>query len=262
MNVIQRPQIGEIRVAQGVEYVFDACTRCGGSGYYGPIVIDGGICFKCRYFDRSLGHIIGAGGFWVEKKISERRAKARARYAATREVREAKKAAKIAKAVEELVESHPLLAELTYFNTDGIAACSSFLADLGGRLRQYGSLSERQIAVAERIIGEEIAKQAKKDAQRIVKVERTPVPEGRIELKGVIDGFYTSRKEIYQGHYVATEKMWVVSSEGHRVSVSVPSGLDLVEVGTRLQVTVTVRRDEREAHKGWGTRPTKAVVLS
>lgn len=268
VSIIERP-IGQIRVVEGIEYIFDACTRCDGSGYYGPIVVDGGVCFKCRYFDRKLRILIGAGGFWVEKKISDRRAKARARYAANREVREAKKQAKIDAAIAELVEVHPLLAELTYFNVDGIAGHSTFLAELGGKLRQYGTLSERQIVVAERIIREEIAKQAKRDAvaaakraAEAAKPELTPVPEGRFVLKGIVDGFWTKRGHDYYGRPVASEKMWIVDAEGHRVSVGIPSGLDLVEVGTELQLTVTVQRDKREAHKGWGSRPAKVTVLS
>lgn len=268
VSIIERP-IGEIRVIEGVEYVFDVCTRCDGSGYYGPIVVDGGVCFKCRYYDRKLRMLLGAGGFWVEKKISDRRAKARARYAATREIREAKKRAKIDAAIEVLVETHPLLAELTYFNVDGIIGHNSFLAELGGKLRQYGSLSERQIAVAERIIREEIVKQAKRDAvaaaQRAAEAAKpklTPVPEGRIIFKGVVDGFWTKRGHDFYGRPVASEKMWIVDPEGHRISVGIPSGLDLVEKGTELQLTVTVQRDKNEAHKGWGSRPAKVTVLS
>lgn len=163
-----RPEIGEIKTIDGVEMIFEACGRCGGTGSYGPMCVDSGICFDCRVYSRQHGHY-GYGGKWVVKADYDRRARNRELAAARRERKAAEFAAGEAARYEALVAAHPLLAELTYLgnvatadgryglNYDGI------LGSMRGQFERKGSLTDRQIAAAEKMIREDYQRQAAKD---------------------------------------------------------------------------------------------------
>lgn len=61
--------------------------------------------------------------------------------------------------------------------------------------------------------------------------------------------------------YGDTLKMLVKATEGFKVWMTVPSGLD-VETGDQIEVTVTVEASDNDEYFGFGKRPSKARVLA
>lgn len=156
----------ETRETNGVvTHALNPCSRCGGSGHYSYNPLDGTVCFKCR----------GGRGEWVEAAEYLRLARNRAKARVARERKAAREAAereaRIPRLHAELTEAHPLLAELTYLgnvNYDdnvGPVNYGGLLGSLRGKLEQYGSLSDKQIALAEKVIREDMDRQVQREAR-------------------------------------------------------------------------------------------------
>lgn len=153
---------GVVQVANGVEYVWEECTNCGGTGHF-PSLVDSARCFYCRN-ERGIPQ----GGRWVTKADRDRRAHNRQLAAARRERKAAQLAAELPQLIEGFVAAHPLLAELTY-----LADYSGLLGSLRGQLEKKGTLSARQIEVAEKIIRQDYERQAQVDATVTAKREES-----------------------------------------------------------------------------------------
>lgn len=143
------------------------CGTCGGSGYRPEYAgIYGGQCFPCggsgggKSF-ADLDEVLKAER--TNARAAQRRAEKAAQAEAERPTREAALHA-------ELTAAHPLLAELTYLgNVDTGSGYGinygGILGDLRGKLEKYGSLSDAQIALAEKIVREDMERQAAREAR-------------------------------------------------------------------------------------------------
>jgi hypothetical protein len=233
-------------LADGTEQVFETCWKCGGSGEY-PSPAWQGVCLACwKWGTRSGGH-------WVGKDDYNRRAHNRAVAAARRERKAAAEAAerdaRIPRLHEELTEAHPLLAELTYlgnvdFNAErGPLNYGGILGDLRRKLEQYGSLSEKQIALAEKIIREDYERQARRDAEAAERAARPNAAIGevgdRLTFTGTVRWFDYFSAGVYGGVERFKTVVVLATDEG-TVKWSATGSLNL-EKGQQLTIKATVK---------------------
>jgi len=227
-TMTQPPAIGEIRKdAEGVEYIFEGCGRCSGTGHYSFNPMDGTRCFDCR----------GRRGRWVAKADHDRRAHNRelaaARRAkkvaaeqAEREAVEAQRVAELPGKIAALLTVHPALAGLLQLDSyDG------FLGSLRKQLEEKGSLPERQIEAAEKSL-----------AQRAKQVE-APIGEigERREFTGKIVWFRHDLN-IHSYHEAYTTTVIIVTEEG-AIRWKSSKQLD-VQQGDMVTLTATVKAHE------------------
>jgi hypothetical protein len=125
--------------------------------------------------------------------------------------------------------------------------------DIAGRFEDYGSLTEKQVALVRKLAAESKLSPAERGEP-----EWVPVEEGRRTVEGevlVVKGSSTpwgwSEKMLLKVGGDKAEKIWL----------SKPRGLD-AEKGRRVRLTVTVARSEKDPCFGLGSRPTKAVLLA
>lgn len=132
------------------------------------------------------------------------------------------------------------------------------LFDIARKSRQYGSASEKQVALVERILGEletkwsaYLAKQAEKAAN-----PAGPAPTGRQEIEGVL----LSTKSV-ETDFGTTYKMVVKLDNGSRAYGTVPAAIGMVERGDWVRFTATF---ELSGDKDFAffKRPTKASVVA
>lgn len=191
------PEPGAIHIHNGVTYVFEACHRCGGTGEYSYNPMHGTTCFGCS----------GGRGTWVTQADSERRARRRVADAArrARKVQEHQDGA--AARWNALVDAHPLLAELSYrLNTVPGAAYGGILGELLGKFERYGSLSDKQIAFAEKLIRDDMAAEVELERQaaekRAAQAVRVNAPIGevgdRLDFTGTVR-FTTDGSNVHGG---------------------------------------------------------------
>lgn len=169
------PDAGATYIHNGVTYVFEACRRCGGTGEYSYNPMHGTTCFGCH----------GGRGTWVTKADSDRRARNRATAAARRARQAEAFQAEATTRWNALVDAHPLLAELSYrLNTVPGAAYGGILGELLGKFERFGSLSDKQIAFAEKLIRDDMAAVAELERQaaekRAVQAVRANAPIGEV----------------------------------------------------------------------------------
>lgn len=175
-------------LADGTIEVFETCGKCGGSGTY-PSSLWEGACTMCMRYGKY------SGGHWTSREDYNRRAHNR-ELAAARRTRKAQAEAAVKPARDaalhaELAATHPLLAELTYLgnvNFDpevGPLNYAGILGDLRHKLETYGSLSQRQTELAEKIVREGMERQARADERAAARqVEAATRPNGFIAEVG------------------------------------------------------------------------------
>lgn len=164
---------------RGVVTEVPRCGRCGGAGgspYWRP---DGGVCYQCH----------GEGTMdarEVPVYTIERLTVLRAAADVKREAKAAKKAAAKNKAFEDFKADNPTLVAAL----GELASENSILADMLSKIGIYGSLTEKQIAFAMKLITETREKIANAPAEAARK-EAAPYLDGevgdRIEIAGKIE---------------------------------------------------------------------------
>jgi hypothetical protein len=237
----------ETREVDGVvTHALNPCSRCGGSGHYSYNPVDGTRCFGCR----------GRKGTWVDVEEYLRLARNRAKAAAARKRKAARDAAereaRIPRLHAELTEAHPLLAELTYLgnvNYDDAAGPVNYggiLGSLRGKLEEYGSLSDKQIALAEKIIREDMDREVRR-AERAAKAKadaeaRTNAAIGEVgdrrDFEGTVRWF-----EHYEGSYGYTttySTVIIIDTPEGTVKWTASKWIDL-EKGQPLKLKATVK---------------------
>jgi hypothetical protein len=164
------------------------------------------------------------------------------------------------RAAEFLAENAPEMEQ--WMLTPAANAVHSIFADMSRKLVKYGSLSDRQLDFARKLLREYMERERnggrtdaeiKRDEERAAAPD---VPEGRYELTGEV----VSVKEHDNG-FATTWKMVVKDDRGFAVWMTIPDSVD-VERGTRISVTATITRSDRDAKFGFGKRPAKARVLN
>lgn len=169
--------------------------------------------------------------------------------------------AKAAK-IEQLVDEHPLLAELTY--EQALEEASDFVWDVAFKFRRYGELSERQIEAVERAILRDVEwreRRVRWDTERAVEdAAAEDAPSGKTEVTGTV--LSTKWKDHEFG---STLKMTVKDDRGFRVWVSVPKSIHVngePRNGDRVRLVATLRPSDDDPKFAFGSRPTKGEVLA
>lgn len=235
--------------------IWDECGRCEGKGSVswgvpvsGVLVNGEGattlvpqVCFTCR----------GTGGRYVSQKQLDRREADRARRAVKAEAeRERRLAEREAEAAAEAAERAANTAAFAAAHPEVAAALpelGSFGESLAETVASTGTLTDKQLAAAERIAAERA---------------EAPAPAPVVVGRGPVTGKVISHK-LHENAYGLTFKMTVQDDRGFRVHGSVPAALDTAEFadGIRVTFTATVTASEDDETFGFYSRPTKASVL-
>lgn len=138
---------------------------------------------------------------------------------------------------------------------------NAFVADVGYKLRRYGSLSEKQVAAILKAKAGAEKYQAMKDAEAAKLAEAAPLAEGRYEITGdVISIKWVEDRYSYDG-LGEIKKMLVKMDDGNKVYGSVPTSIYGADRGTRVSFSAKVERSKDDEHFGFFSRPTKASII-
>jgi hypothetical protein len=223
------------------------CTRCGGSGVFRPF----GTCFKCG------GNGKGRKAKLYTEEQEQRRKQREADKAEARRQEAEAEARRLEQAFAATLEDDPALA-----NAYEHAAGNRIVADIMGKHRHWGSISDKQRALVIRL-GDEAFEQATNP--------KPPVEEGRRTIEGRVLGV----KE-HVGDYGFAWKMRVQLEDGSVLYGTVPASLerlgycpeqarddtpDTFLPGRTVRFTGTVKAG-REGGFGFFSRPTKAELVA
>lgn len=203
--------------------VMVTCPRCGGTGRYGSF----GRCFKCH----------GNGGEAVLQSVLDRRKRDRERRQRRKEEKRQREQAERNAQAEAFLAANPGLKAAFEADLDNNRN-QAILDDMHNRLRRWGTLSEKQVAFALRL------------ANPTPEPPAGPVPEGRVEVEGVV----LTLKENDWGQY----KMLVRLENGSKLWGTCPAAID-PKRGDKVAFTATCKAKERSF--GFYSRPTKARVV-
>lgn len=136
----------------------------------------------------------------------------------------------------------------------GTGWATSVIADILSKLRQYGSISDKQIAFVIKLVAEI----EEKITSYVEPEPNGSAPRGRVTVEGEIVGFKTV--EGYMGGTVT--KMVVLFENGSRAYGSVPAALSDAEKGARVRFTAAFEAPNDGAEDfAFFKRPTQAVQL-
>lgn len=230
-TMTKRPEVGEIRTdANGVEHIFEACDRCGGTGYTVFVWVDGGRCFSCPVWENGTP----TGGRWVKKADFDRRAKARATYAKNQQRKADELAAALPGKITALIVAHPILAELLKLED-----YSGLLGSFRSQLEKKGALSDKQIALVKKIVIEDAERQAHAENERRGRVEG---PIGDIGERRDFTGkivWFLNELNPFSYHESYTTVMIIATDEG---AIKWKSSKELdVQLGQQVTVKATVK---------------------
>lgn len=214
------------------------CGRCCGSGRYGPIQVQNGICFKCG----------GAGilGYTTQAEI-DRKARAAVKRAEARERAAARKRAAREQAYNAAVTADPELGE-------ALQSSHYIVISIADQLFRKGEISDKQRAVVLKIAKQEAEREAT-EQQR--KAGLTNLEAGKQEITGTILNFKDCESQ-----YGVTTKMLLQLDNGNRLFGTCPRSLmsnDKVQRGSKVAFVATV--EPKETGFGFFSRPTKARLV-
>ena len=129
--------------------------------------------------------------------------------------------------------------------------------DINAKLTQWGSISDRQIELVNKIIRESTQQAAVKAAREQEVFD--DAPEGRMVVEGQIVSIKT-----LEGQYGASTKMLVVASTPKKFKIwtTLPAQIAAnAEKGDKITFTVTVTPSKDDRKFAWGNRPTKAKIV-
>ena len=121
------------------------------------------------------------------------------------------------------------------------------------KVRIYGSLTDKQVAFAIKLVTEADAKNAAKAEREATLATAEPLAEGRYEVTGTVVS--TKWQTSYTG-YGDTLKMLVQTPDGNRVYGSVPKAIfGDTDPGIVVRFTAQVERSKDDDHFGFFKRP-------
>lgn len=203
------------------------CASCGSHFFHGVVVHKG-------------KEVIAIGGICANKWGSEQ-----ARVIAT---------AKATSKREKFAAQGVLFAERKGI-TEALEVDHYITIDIKNALRQYGSLSPKQVDLVKKIANDEAERKerfAERDAQLL---DAPALEEGRYTITGKVIST-KSQESIYGTQY----KMLVELENGNRVWGTIPSIIWDVERGSRVRFDAAVERSKDDDHFGFYKRPTKPVM--
>jgi hypothetical protein len=133
----------------------------------------------------------------------------------------------------------------------------SIITDIVGKLVKYGSVSEKQVAFVQKLVGL-IAARAERTVQRAAETAAAaPLPAftGRVRIEGTV----LSTKTV-EGAYGTQFKMLVQHADGWKVWGTIPSSIEVAR-GDRVAFEAKVEASQDDAKFGFFSRPTKAQVI-
>ena len=216
------------------------CDHCGARFAYGAVYrhTNGDVIV--------VGHQCSGERFGLNSRLDFDMKKLHAAIKAAREQAQAK-----AKA-EAFLASYPGLQALLDGN-------HTILADLKARLYQWGSLSDKQVALAAKIdreLAERAARATAEDA-----LPKSPVVEGRIQVSGTILGF--KEVECPRFYYNASGTAWKMilrDDRGFKLYGTMPSAVGMDDRGKHITFNATVEKSNRDDFFGFFKRPAKVEV--
>lgn len=244
--------------------------------HYGPEV--GQDCDHCgariRYvsiFRHTFGQHIAVGTDCANQRFScdSRRSydikRLKERAASTKE-----RAAAFGKADTFVQEACPELTD--WLLTPAAETVGPIFADIARKLIRFGSLSEKQVNFCRKLLREYYERQrngGKTDREvswAEEKAKALDCPEGRTVVTGTV-----VKTEVRDTDYGTQYKMVVKDDRGFAVWSSIPAALLLVEdgenqrglvKGDRITFTATLQPSDKDSKFGFGSRPSKASVVS
>lgn len=145
-------------------------------------------------------------------------------------------------------------------------------ADLARKLIKFGSLSDKQVGFARKLLNEHherLRNGGKTDRQvawDVQKAQAEDCPKGRIRIIGSV-----IKAAFHESGFGETLKVTIKDDRGFVVWMTCPASLQLVECegfqrslerGDRVAVTVSVEPSDRDPKFGFGKRPAKPEILA
>lgn len=163
---------------------------------------------------------------------------------------------------QEFLSTRPELAKAIETIADPVHKDNTFAHDVIGKLNQYGSLSERQVAAVlnslhqDKERGGREERRAQEKAQLIASGVTAPV--GRVAVEGEV-----LSTRVDEGPYGAVCKWLVKLTNGTKVWSSVPASLAGENLrGSRVRFTATFEHSKDDPTFAFGSRPSKAELLA
>ena len=150
-----------------------------------------------------------------------------------------------------VAQGHPSYGKIVY----GVAT----LNDMRQRIRRSGVLSDKQLALVEKLYSEALAKldQDRERAEQVAAAVASGLraPEGRVAVEGAV----VSTKWV-ESDFGGAYKALVDFGNGTRAYGTLPSSSDQVERGSRVSFTATFEVSAKDPLFAFYKRPTKWVV--
>ncbi len=157
---------------------------------------------------------------------------------------------KVWKQREEFVATHPEVATALEQAKQPVHAKNTFVQDVLGKLNQYGSLSDRQVAA----VVQSLARDLERVARQAVEVTEVKgdAPSGRTTVTGLVLTIKQQASSFAPGGFVT--KMLVKLANNAKVWLTVPSKATIVR-GDTVTVTATFEVSKDDKHFAFGSRP-------
>jgi hypothetical protein len=159
---------------------------------------------------------------------------------------------KVYAAYQRYVAAHPEVLEYEKALSLPVHAGNSFARDVLSKLREYGSLSDRQLECIASSLKRDVDFAARKAADAEKMKDAPLAPEGRVTVEGEI----VSVRSIpgYTHYSPCTFKILLKLDDGNKAWVSLPSASDAGK-GQRIKLTATFERSKDDTHFCFGKRP-------
>lgn len=189
----------------------------------------------------------------------------KAKFIHDRAAREAAELARLT-ARAEFEAAHPAVA--AFLRNDERFDTNDFLLSLAAQLRKDGTLTERQVEAAERVIARDAERAARIATEQAALQNTEPLPEGRYEITGT-----AISAKVTHGDWGDQIKWLVRMADGNKVWGTIPASIQS-EIGSdgiaalinrastyEVAFTAQVERSRDDEHFGFYKRPTAARLL-
>jgi hypothetical protein len=161
--------------------------------------------------------------------------------------------------IEALAQEHECVQRLVA--NDRVVQQSSFLSDVRRKFLQGGRLSPAQLSAIERTFAG-VDRREKWEAERAAERARlqaagVKAPAGRVKVTGKV----VSVKD-HTNNFGTVPKATIKTDEGWTLWVTLPSSVDRDCVGRTITLEASIKPSDRDPAFAFGSRPTKASILS